>query len=176
MEPAPVLYDWTGFHAGAHLGYGWSDNGWTRIRSASGSDDRRGFGSHSADGVLGGLQLGYTHQFDQFVFGVEGDFSWTGMDGSVTWIGGSEDLYRDGKSDYNWLATLAVRAGLAVDRTLFYLKGGGAWADVDYSHTGGGPGSFPRVLAGDATRSGWLVGAGVEHAFLDDWSVKLEYN
>jgi outer membrane immunogenic protein len=177
MAPAPVVYDWTGLHFGGHVGYGWSSNKWTRIQNAQGGGNvGQVVGTHSADGFLGGLQLGYSFQWDQFVLGIEGDVSWTGMDGKSTWLGGPGGVvYRDGQTDYDWMATLAVRAGVAFDRTLVYLKGGGAWADVDYAHVGGGVNN-PRLLTGSKTRSGWLVGAGIEHAFLDDWSVKLEYN
>lgn len=169
--PAAVAYDWTGVHVGGHVGYGWSSNDWERIQNAPatmfgpGGED-----SHSANGFLGGIQAGYTHQFEKFVLGVEGDISWTGMDGIDTWVAGGGG-YRDVTADYRWVGTLALRGGVAFDRTLLYLKGGGALASVRYGHTGNN-----NTFSSTETRAGWLVGAGVEHAFMENWSVKLEYN
>ena len=172
IDPAPAAYDWTGIHIGAHVGYGWSSNDWTRIQNASGTEfGPGGEDSHDADGFLGGIQAGYTHQFNQFVLGVEGDISWTGMDGIDTWDAGGGGGYRDVTADYNWVGTLAVRGGIAFDRTLLYLKAGGAVASVEYGHTGNN-----NNFASTDTRTGWLVGAGAEHAFTEKWSVKAEYN
>src|SRR3954463_15721237 len=66
----PVAYDWTGFYIGGHVGYGWADKTWS---------DPFNFGtvSHNADGFLGGGQAGFNYQVGQFVFGAEGDFTWS---------------------------------------------------------------------------------------------------
>src|SRR5690606_9296591 len=70
LAPAPD-YSWTGFYAGGHVGYGWS--------YLSGTDPT---GGSSADlrGWLGGLQLGYNYQMGRFVIGIEGDYSWAGVE------------------------------------------------------------------------------------------------
>ncbi|MBV8510838.1 MAG: hypothetical protein JO289_11795, partial [Xanthobacteraceae bacterium] len=31
QAPVPQLYDWTGFYAGAHLGYAWGRSNWTEL-------------------------------------------------------------------------------------------------------------------------------------------------
>ena len=54
-----------------------------------------------------------------------------------------------------------------------YVKGGAVWADEQHKLT------IP--LAGVAsettgTRSGYIVGAGLEYAFLGNWSARLEYD
>lgn len=153
-------FDWTGFYAGVHLGYGWGNAKFTT---------RTGVPRYpyNIDGILGGIQAGYNFQMDSFVFGLEGDFSGTSIDGSTSWAAGT----RNASLDINWLATIAARAGVAMDRSLFYAKGGLALADTDYRHLGG-----PGLLRGNATRTGWLIGAGVEHAFDNAWSAKIEYN
>ena len=56
--PIPFVYNWTGFYAGAHAGVGWSD----------------GDGSGSG-GFVGGGQIGFNYQINQWVLGVEGDFA-----------------------------------------------------------------------------------------------------
>ena len=152
-------FNWTGFYAGAHLGYGWGD-----ARFTTGTGARQ---PYNIDGILGGIQAGYNFQMDSFVFGLEGDIAGTGIDGGTSWAAGT----RNASLDINWLATVAARAGVTMDRTLFYAKGGLALAGTDYRHL-----SANGVRKGDATRTGWLIGAGVEHAFDDAWSAKIEYN
>ena len=56
--PPVPFYNWTGFYAGAHAGVGWSD----------------GDGSGSS-GFIGGGQIGFNYQINQWVLGVEGDFA-----------------------------------------------------------------------------------------------------
>ena len=173
---APAL-SWTGFYLGGHAGYGWSDKDWTLVQNA-GRRPSPEIGSvitsHDADGAIGGIQLGYNHQRDRLVLGVEGEFSWTGMDGYSTWR--SEDgRFRDASTDINWIMTLAGRIGFTHDRTLFFAKAGVAWADEDFSHTGGSADRV-RKFSGDDTRTGWLIGAGLERAIDSNWSLKAEYN
>jgi outer membrane immunogenic protein len=55
---------------------------------------------------------------------------------------------------------------------MLYVKGGVAWADTDYHVDFLGT----NFLNASSTRTGAMVGAGVEHAFAPNWSAKLEYN
>ena len=72
----------------------------------------------------------------------------------------------------SWVAAITGRVGWAVDRALFYVKGGAAWVDEDYSiRIAGG-----RASANGASNTGWTVGTGVEWSFAPAWSAKLEYN
>lgn len=175
-------YTWHGFYVGAHAGYGWSDKSWTLVDNAGDGDSNRigtVITSHGADGWLGGLQAGFNHQFGRLVVGAEAEFAWTGMDGASNWVAGpggpNAGVPRDATTDINWFATLSGRLGATFDRSLIYVKLGGAWADEDYAHTGGSVNTVRRFKGGD-TRSGWLLGAGFEHAFDSRWSMKLEYN
>ena len=77
------------------------------------------------------------------------------------------------------LGTIAGRVGAAVDRALFYVKGGAVWARNTYDITGNGV--FPLVgpiatSLSDTTRWGWMAGVGVEYALPGNWSAKVEYN
>jgi len=174
--PAPV-FSWTGFYLGGHVGYGWSNKDWTLVQNAGNEISNRvgsQITSHEAVGVLGGVQLGYNHQLNRIVLGVEGEFSWTGMDGGSSWLN-EGDVYRDATTDINWIATLAGRIGFAFDRKLLYVKGGIAWADEDFSHTGGSIRN-DRYFTGGDTRFGWLIGVGLEYALDTNWSVKAEYD
>ncbi|MBX9841289.1 MAG: outer membrane beta-barrel protein [Xanthobacteraceae bacterium] len=76
------------------------------------------------------------------------------------------------------LGTITARLGLAFDRTLFYLKGGGAWVHNKYSALDVDPTrvTFNRVVAtADETRWGWVAGAGIEQMLWDNWSAHVEY-
>jgi outer membrane immunogenic protein len=56
-----------------------------------------------------------------------------------------------------------------------YGKGGAAWAGDRYSTTGTFLGA-PFDFEGLETRFGWTAGAGIEWAFTNNWSLKLEYD
>jgi outer membrane immunogenic protein len=162
----PVAYDWTGFYIGGHVGYGWADKTWS---------DPFSFGtvSHNADGFLGGGQAGFNYQVGQFVFGAEGDFTWSGISGGVSrTFGLAAPVTANFNTDVDWTATVTARAGIAFDRWLVYAKGGAAFAKDRYSTNFYTPGTIEL----SDTRVGWTAGAGVEYAFAPNWSAKLEYN
>jgi outer membrane immunogenic protein len=90
----------------------------------------------------------------------------------------------------DWFGTVRGRLGVAVTpRVLFYGTGGLAYGRVSTSGTitatnvSGSPGSgdnltFTPVAANfsnSTTKVGWTAGAGIEGAFADNWSARLEY-
>jgi len=79
----------------------------------------------------------------------------------------------------DFIGTIAGRVGVAWDRTLLYAKGGGAWVHDKYWEVDSA-GAFSPVgtvfAEADEVRWGWMVGAGIEHAFAPNWSAKVEYN
>jgi len=156
----PVQYDWTGFYVGGHVGYGWAEKQWS---DSFGLFDI----SHEANGFLGGAQAGFNYQIGMFVLGVEGTWSWSGMNTSSTAFGSTFN------TNVDWTATLTGRAGVAFDRWLVYGKGGVAWAADRFSTNFY---TFPAAPELSDTRIGWTAGAGVEYAFAPQWSAKLEYN
>jgi outer membrane immunogenic protein len=162
----PVAYDWTGFYIGGHVGYGWADKDW-----------RDAFGlatTHTADGFLGGGQVGFNYQINQFVLGVEGDISWANLNGNSTAVFGlAAPVTQSFNSEVDWTSTLTGRLGIAIDRWLVYGKGGVAWAGDRYATNRY---TFPASVEISDTRWGWTAGAGVEYAFAPNWSAKLEYN
>jgi opacity protein-like surface antigen len=72
------------------------------------------------------------------------------------------------------LGTIAGRIGYAFDRTLVYVKGGGAWVEDRFALNLVGVGA--GLYDVDSMRWGWTIGGGVEHALLPNVTVKLEYN
>jgi outer membrane immunogenic protein len=90
----------------------------------------------------------------------------------------------------DWFGTVRGRLGVAVTpRVLFYGTGGLAYGRVSTSgsvsaiNVSGSPGSgdnlaFTPVAASfnsSMVKVGWSAGAGIEGAFADNWSAKLEY-
>src|SRR2546430_1135693 len=59
------------------------------------------------------------------------------------------------------------------DRVMLYAKGGAAWAGDKYSAD---LPAFNEHIATSVTRPGWTVGGGVEWAFWENWSAKVEYD
>ncbi|HEY4140192.1 MAG TPA: outer membrane protein [Pseudolabrys sp.] len=156
-NPAPV-YSWTGLYLGAHAGGGWN--------KMSGSGTFSAGDTVTAQGPLGGFQLGYNYQLGQFVVGVEGEYSFANVKYSTGLFAGSLNYKND------QYATVAARLGYAFDRTLVYGKIGGAWTHEKWDGTDGTGGT----VTGSYSRRGLMLGAGVEYAFLNNWSAKLEYN
>jgi len=161
--PVAVPFSWTGFYMGAHAGYGWS--------SFSGTDPADGTTSTvDAKGFLAGGQTGFNYQMGALVLGVEGDFAASWVKNNATLADPGFSLSGTVKND--WFGTAAGRVGYALDRTLFYGKAGGAWTrdkfDVTASDGSTGTGAF--------SRTGWMAGAGVEYAFTNNVTAKLEYD
>jgi outer membrane immunogenic protein len=150
-------HSWTGFYIGAHLGGAWAKKDWSENPIGS-------IGSHVADGFIGGFQVGYNWQTGPWVFGIEGQFSWGDLTGSHVFSGDTFQTKVDA------LGSVAGRIGYAWDRMMVYGKGGWAYAHDKYTSTAAG-----GVALSD-TRSGWMVGLGLEYAFAPNWSVKVEYN
>lgn len=71
-----------------------------------------------------------------------------------------------------WIGTAVARLGYGWDRWLMYVKGGAAWAGDEYQATN----SYWGNYTASETRDGWTLGAGLEWAFADHWSARLEYN
>lgn len=185
-------YNWTGFYLGGNAGGHWakdddpayiSDNN-SIFPSIVTQLNQLAPVSLSPTGFTGGVQLGYNWQISSFVVGVEGDFE--GITGSAsralntvvtTPLGGTSPVQFVDSAKMRWMATLRGRLGFTADRLFIYGTGGAAWSEWETSH------SFANsVLFGPAgavsstfTRSGWVIGGGLEYAFLDNWLVRVEY-
>jgi outer membrane immunogenic protein len=170
--PPPVLYNWTGCYIGAHIGGAWAHKEWSDPFLAPGFNP---FNTHDASGVIAGGQIGCDYQFTatSWVIGAEVQGSWGNLKGD------SVDPLATNETDHSKvtsLGTITGRIGYAWDRVLLYAKGGGAWAHDKFHIDDSLFGGATHFDGGGHTRWGWTVGAGVEYAFLQNWSVKLEYN
>jgi outer membrane immunogenic protein len=166
VETSPVStvsYDWSGFYAGVNAGYGFSGD--TDIR---GTVDG-GSGSIGIDGFVGGGQIGYNWQSNQWVFGVEADIQYSDISGTL-----SGDSVADGfvsfGSELDYFGTVRGRVGYAFDNVLPYVTGGFAYGrnELTYSDAFGS-------ASDDKTHTGYTIGGGVEYGLTEQASVKVEY-
>jgi outer membrane immunogenic protein len=168
---APPPFSWTGFYIGGNFGGAWTQG--SAIDTLFGLD----FGNGNNDGIfIGGGQVGFNYQINNFVLGVESDFDWSGSNhtGNGVLIPGVGTIQVT--SNNNWITTLAARFGVAYETVLFYGKAGGGWiGNSGFTVTNLSTGaSFTG--SNSFTDSGWLLGAGLEWAFADNWSARFEYD
>lgn len=170
QPPAPVIvpvYNWTGFYIGGNLG-----GEWTNARLLEFSTGAS-WGANRAN-FIGGGQLGYNYQFsNNVVLGIEWTFDWGGSGNKSAVVPTAVGNLQASANGAKWLTTLTGRLGYAFDRTLVYMKGGGAWVDSSTSLVNLSTAAGVTV---DKWVTGWTIGGGVEYAFLPNWTVKAEYN
>ncbi len=173
--PAVVpVYNWGGIYLGINGGYGFGKSTWTDPLNPSGTTTS---GSFNVNGGLVGGTLGVNFQADAFVFGVEGDVDWQSLQGkssslfctSVFTSGaiGAPAAGVSCETKSNWIGTIRGRLGYAADRVLFYATGGGAFGNVEAGLVG--------LPLQSKTEFGWTAGAGIEWAFAENWTAKVEY-
>jgi outer membrane immunogenic protein len=151
-----VVYNWTGFYVGGHLGGAFAGD-----NSLLGNDAR----------FLGGVQGGFDYQFaGNWVVGAEAQYSWLANNNNgVLFPGGTLVT-----TNNNQLGSVTGRLGYAWGPALLYAKGGYAWRDNANLTVvnAGAPVAF--TTAGNH-KDGYTVGAGLEYMFTPNWSAKAEY-
>jgi outer membrane immunogenic protein len=166
--PPPIPFSWTGLYIGGNVG-GASQRDCFTYESASNLGLAEG--CHNATSFIGGGQIGFNWQMGTWVFGLEGSGDWASLKGNHVSTGFPGDTIFS-KSDSLFTAT--ARVGYAWDRALVYVKGGAAWVPSDYWRNL--TGTDTTFATASQTRVGWAVGAGIEYAFWDNWSVAAEYD
>ena len=185
--PAPYfapIFSWTGFYAGLNAG-----GAFTNSNLNSTPQPQPGFGARpfsqsiSSDAFIGGGQIGYNYQTGPFVIGAEADFQGSSLNKSSVLNGlpnGAGVIIpawnNVGRERMDWFGTVRLRAGFAIDRALIYATGGLIYGDVKSSSLTTYTPLAPFTYSGSSssTRAGFTVGGGVEYAFTNNWSAKLE--
>ncbi|HEX5779696.1 MAG TPA: outer membrane protein [Xanthobacteraceae bacterium] len=168
---AAPIFNWSGPYAGLHCGAAW---GRARTSTADGFDNA-GPTVESVDGSgwLCGAQAGYNWQAGSWLYGVEGDVGYLGVEERALNRGDGDDLVAFKYND--WYGTLTGRIGPTWDRSALYLKAGAAVARIRNfggDANGADTGDFTSITK---TKWGWTIGAGYEQALSPAWSWKLEY-
>ena len=96
-------------------------------------------GSHTASGFIGGGRTGCDYQAGVWVFGLQGMFDGSAMQGNNS---DPSSLFTM-SSQMPWLATVTGRVGVtAAPTVLAYAKGGGAWVRDNYTLAAVGGGTL----------------------------------
>jgi iron complex outermembrane receptor protein len=191
VAPSLSSFTWTGLYVGGQIGYGVGDNeGWVSWSTAQEQSGQSNLG-RGAQGVIGGLHLGYNQQFDRWVLGLEGAVDGTTLTRSALVlapsivgqtltgnpaVGGA--VNSDVQSSIQ--GSIRARAGYAFGRFLPYATAGVAfgsfYSDAQlYGTDLDGVTNFAASGTNSATRVGWTAGAGVEYAINNSWSARAEY-
>lgn len=182
--PFADRFSWTGCYLGAHVGGAWQRKDATDPvllvqDGILGPGNTVGITTArvNSTGAMYGGQIGCDYQFaPSWVVGVEGAVSAGALRGSTVVplpANAGDTALVTVRTDF--IPSLTARLGYAVDHWLFYGKGGVAWTNDKYSVTGVFTG-IPFDAEGLGMRTGWTAGAGVEWAFTNDWSARLEYD
>jgi len=191
-----AVENWTGFYVGVNAGALWTNHDFSTVENTGTHSSipanlalisAAGTGSSNKTGFIGGGQIGYNWQApaSAWVFGLEADISGVASDSTRTGAGTLSPLNipfsisNSGK--YDWMATIRGRIGYAADKSLLYVTGGLAVADLKLTSTyvdSGVPVIAPPGAGSgttSSTKTGWTLGGGWEYAFAPAWSAKLEY-
>ncbi len=164
--PPPV--DWTGIYLGINGGYDFGKSNWSNAGLTT--------GNFNVSGALLGGTIGINYTTGSGVlFGVEGDIDWSTLLGqsSTAACGGLAPVIPANAAcgtKSEWFSTARGRIGYVfINRFLVFATAGAAIADIKVGLNP--PGNYQAV----GPQLGWTAGAGVEYAFSDSWTAKLEY-
>jgi outer membrane immunogenic protein len=190
------VWTWDGFYVGLNGGYSW---GRSRTTVDFFNNTTGAFLSGSSDtfnlnGAIFGGQIGFNRQNGNWVWGLEGDFQWSGQKGDTAFTcsptgacnnltfgaGLNVPVTASFEQKLAWFATLRGRLGMLVAPTwLAYVTGGLAIGHIETEGVLSGftAASAPTAAAFsyDKTKLGWTVGGGVEGRISGNWTAKLEY-
>lgn len=157
--------DWSGFYVGAVAGYGWGEGTYCDVSCTFIGP------TVENEGFMGGATVGYNHQFDSIVLGIEADYMFGEIDGStaIGIVPGPSGAFGCNVTgchvNYDSMGTVRARLGYAIGNLLPYATGGLAVIDAEV---------VQGVTNSKALYSA-VAGAGLEFAFNEQLSVKAEY-
>jgi len=139
--PVPYLFNWTGLYLGVNAGWGFDRR---NIDLAPGTGMAVFFAANEfptsiapdANGFIGGGQIGYNWQMQNFVYGIEADFQGSAIKGNQT-LSPTPVIFvpfnTNGEKKLTWFGTVRGRLGLAANNWLFYVTGGLAYGETELS-------------------------------------------
>lgn len=146
----PPMFTWTGIYVGVNAGAIWGD--YTKSASRVGGNT----------GFTAGGTLGANYQVGSVVFGLEGDYNYSGLSGRGLSSPGLVPV----RGELSSFGTVRGRLGVAFDRALIYATGGYAFGFSDLTS---------GLVKQSSTHHGYAIGGGLEYAFTQNISAKAEY-
>ncbi|RYE44307.1 MAG: porin family protein [Hyphomicrobiales bacterium] len=189
-DVAASAHDWSGFYLGV---FGSVAAGQANIDGTIYNDGPAGHGPELlaevnalndfpfTDTMAGyGIQAGYNVQLDNIMLGIQADLGALNLNGSAEASGSVLGVNFVVRNSFNadWLLTLRPRVGLrASDNLLIYASGGLALSSIEFSHEylSNFAGVITEGFSESYVRAGWVVGAGIEYALDENWSLGAEY-
>lgn len=169
---AVPVFTWSGFYVGVNAGAAFAAGKSNTFYDPT-YGQVTGSGSTAA-GFLGGGQVGFNYQLTPgsgFVIGAEADIqALSSGNKTATYVIGTKPYYNV-SSDPKWFGTARARVGYAFDRLLVYGTGGFAFGGGSANNTYAS--AYPYTLS-NSSRTGYAVGGGVEYAFTNNLTAKLE--
>ena len=193
-----AIDDWSGAYLAAIIGFA---NGEHPNNGLNLNSDLFGFSKLSLNdnysddlSVNGGFALGFQQQFDSFIIGFEGDWTYSSLEfsknnpdvmlsnndgtsfdisGSAINAGGSNFQT---KAKLDWIGTIRPRIGyLVIPELAIYGTGGFAYGQINTSISEDK--LFTAASNGKASdiAVGWSIGAGAEYKLTSDLSIRGEY-
>jgi outer membrane immunogenic protein len=206
---APMVCNWCGFYFGANAGYAWTEDNsvnsvgslpfiFAGIAPATGPAVVTGATSNipvgNSNGFIGGGQVGYNLQYQNFVYGIEADIQ--GLTGSgsgaisngvgIAGFAAAANTTLAATDSVKWLGTVRGRLGYTITPSvLFYGTAGLAYGEANSSvaigqqltgaGAGGATGPYGSAVSISSTRTGWTAGGGAEWMMTRNWTAKVEY-
>ena len=182
--------NWTGLYIGFNGGWGWSNYTVSETPfGVTGIADilPQAPGTKNNGGVFGG-QIGFNWQFSNVLLGIEGDFDGASITGNQAVVfpsilGGPGTTHTNSfttSERINALSSVRGRLGYVWGPAMLYATGGGAWEEIATNATisaNTAAGVFGQSAAANFsnTRSGFVVGGGVEWMATQNWLLRAEY-
>eukprot|EP01037_Dinobryon_pediforme_P018857 gene18857-biopygen11486 len=163
--PLPV-FTWTGLYVGGTVGM--VSLGTKAHESYSSGTEVSNVSGSGSGATLGGT-IGYNYQIGAAVVGLEADYGFAS----------AKNTHNDnhwgnyGDSSISSMGTVRARLGYAFDRTLLFVTGGYAFAQLNNAFGNDYP-NPSYSYSSKGTAHGWVLGAGVEHAITNNITVKAE--
>lgn len=179
----PDVYDWRGPYAGIQLGMALGQGDFVDDTYNGGFPPFFPTVHWDADfyAPMGGVMGGYNWQKGQIVFGLEGEAGYFAPQGSalqpgVDGLGDPYDLHA--RFAKGWYGGVGMRLGYTVGPRLFYARAGGVYSAADVVANDNciiAPCGTGIIKMSANLGWGYQLGAGVEQALTDKWTLRGEY-
>jgi outer membrane immunogenic protein len=173
IAPVP-FFSWTGFYIGIQGGSVFGDLDWNYATAGGVNLVPAVTANQLTSGWLIGGTAGANFQTGSWVFGIEGDYAWADVTGSAA----CPNLNFSCQSRLETFGTARGRVGWSWGPGMIYGTGGAAFGDQHIRTVNlagvGVPPTGTTINGSSNFAVGWTAGAGMEFAFLGNWSAKVE--
>ncbi len=183
--------NWDGYYAGLALGLSEATAD-TQANTIGGLNyfnttdhgliDPQGKRSLDATTLTGGALAGLNRQFGNIVAGLEADVTRSKFNeqygsGPINYLTQPTHTFNvRTKVTSEWIVSVRPRVGYAQNNSLFFASAGPAMTRLNYDYYFSDTfNPLDTRVTESKFKLGWSAGAGYEHKFTDDWSVKAEY-